>query len=98
MNSKNKVLVIGLDGATLHLVKDWATEGKLPNLAKLMAEGSYGHSQTVPNQNSAPAWSSLMTGKNPGKQGIYLPGRHCSRAFGRCAGLCSRTGHHLVCC
>jgi len=71
MSSKNKVLVIGLDGATLHLVKNWAAEGKLPNLAKLMAEGSYGHSQTVPNQNSAPAWSSLMTGKNPGKHGIY---------------------------
>lgn len=71
MNSERKVLVIGLDGATLHLVKDWAARGKLPNLAKLMSEGAYGHSETVPNQNSAPAWSSFMTGKNPGKHGIY---------------------------
>lgn len=71
MNSEHKVLVIGLDGATLHLVKDWAARGKLPNLAKLMSEGAYGHSETVPNQNSAPAWSSFMTGKNPGKHGIY---------------------------
>lgn len=71
MNSEQKVLVIGLDGATLPLVKDWAAQGKLPNLAKLMSEGAYGHSETVPNQNSAPAWTSFMTGKNPGNHGIY---------------------------
>lgn len=71
MKPEKKILVIGLDGATLHLVKKWATDGFLPNLAHIMTEGSFGHLKTVPNQNSAPAWSSFMTGKNPGKHGIY---------------------------
>jgi len=71
-NSNNKkVFVIGLDGATISLVKKWTEENKLPVLAGLMKEGVYGHLKTVPNQNSAPAWTSFMTGKNPGRHGIY---------------------------
>lgn len=66
-----KVFIIGLDGATLELIEKWAGEGKLPTLKKLMCEGTWGHLKTVPNQNSAPAWTSFMTGKNPGKHGIY---------------------------
>lgn len=69
--SVKKVFVIGLDGATLNLVKKWTAEDKLPTLARLMSDGVYGHLKTVPNQNSAPAWTSFMTGKNPGKHGIY---------------------------
>jgi len=68
---KRSVAVIGLDGATIDLIKQWAGEGKLPAMARLMEEGAFGHLETIPNQNSAPAWTSFMTGKNPGKHGIY---------------------------
>jgi len=68
--NKGKVFVIGLDGATFDLITPWTDEGKLPNLAKMMREGAYGElSSTIPT-NSAPAWTSFVTGTNPGKHGI----------------------------
>lgn len=69
--SKKKVIVIGLDGATFDLIGPWASEGKLPAFSQLMSEGVSGELESVPNQRSAAAWTSFMTGKNPGKHGIY---------------------------
>lgn len=70
-DNNSKVAVIGLDGATVGLIDTWVKEGKLPNLTRLMRKGVYGRLESVPNMNSAPAWTSMMTGKNPGKHGIY---------------------------
>jgi predicted AlkP superfamily phosphohydrolase/phosphomutase len=67
----HKVLLIGLDGATLDLIEPWAKEGLLPNLASLMVQGTYGRLTSVMPVLSSAAWSSFMTGKNPGKHGIY---------------------------
>ena len=67
----NKVLLIGLDGATLDLIEPWAKDGLLPNLASLMAQGTYGRLASVMPVLSSAAWSSFMTGKNPGKHSIY---------------------------
>jgi len=68
---ENKVFVIGLDGATFELIKPWAEEGSLPNLSRLMSEGVYGDLTSTIHPLSPQAWSSFMTGKNPGKHGIY---------------------------
>lgn len=70
-DNNSKVAVIGLDGATVGLIDTWVKEGKLPNLTGLMRKGVHGRLESVPNMNSAPAWTSMMTGKNPGKHGIY---------------------------
>ena len=66
-----RVLVIGLDGATWTLLKPWAKAGLLPNLARLMAEGTYGVLESVLPAVSPAAWASFMTGVNPGKHGVY---------------------------
>lgn len=70
-NKRKRVLVIGMDAVTLDLVYPWVQEGKLPNLAKLMASGSYGKLESTIQPVSAPAWVSFMTGKYPGKHGLY---------------------------
>jgi predicted AlkP superfamily phosphohydrolase/phosphomutase len=67
-----KTLIIGLDGATFDLIFPWIEQGKLPHLSKLMKNGVYGELESVPNMISPAAWSSFMTGKNPGKHGIYF--------------------------
>jgi predicted AlkP superfamily phosphohydrolase/phosphomutase len=68
---ESKVLVVGLDGATFDLIRPWAAEGKLPTLARLMSEGTWGElASTVPPVTS-PAWPTFSTGKNPGKHGIF---------------------------
>ncbi len=66
-----KVLVIGLDGATLDVVKPAVEQGVMPNVARLMKQGVHGvlHS-TIPAM-SPPAWTSMISGQNPGKHGIY---------------------------
>jgi len=66
-----RVVIIGLDGATFDLIRPWAAEGKLPRLAQLLAEGSAGNLRSTTPPMSPPAWSSFMTGKNPGKHGIF---------------------------
>jgi len=67
----NKVFVIGLDGATLDLIRPWGAEGKLPHLAKIMKKGAFGELRSTIHPLTAPAWTSFMTGKNPGKHGIF---------------------------
>jgi predicted AlkP superfamily phosphohydrolase/phosphomutase len=66
-----KVLVVGWDGATFDLLAPWIASGELPNLAGVMREGVHGPLRSVPNMNSGPAWTSVNTGVNPGKHGIY---------------------------
>jgi predicted AlkP superfamily phosphohydrolase/phosphomutase len=69
--SSKKVVVIGLDGATFDLIKPWVDEGKLPNINNLLRHGVWGSLRSVIPILSAPAWVSFMTGKNPGKHGIF---------------------------
>jgi len=66
-----KVLVIGLDGATPGLLFRWAKEGKLPFFAEIMKNGVSGKLRSTIPPASCPAWLSFMTGKNPGKLGIF---------------------------
>ena len=37
-----KAAVFGLDGITFDLLQPWLDEGRLPNLARLLAEGASG--------------------------------------------------------
>jgi predicted AlkP superfamily phosphohydrolase/phosphomutase len=53
------------------LIEAWAAQGHLPAFARLMEEGVFGPLASVPNMRSAAAWTSFMTGRNPGKHGIY---------------------------
>ena len=66
-----KLLIIGLDGATFDLIKPWAAEGKLPTLAKLMQDGVNGDLESTLPPVTSPAWPTFMTGKNPGKHGVF---------------------------
>ena len=67
----SKVMVIGLDGATFDLIEPWAETGHLPTFRRLMAQGAYGPLRSTIPPMTAPAWTSYMTGKNPGKHGLY---------------------------
>ncbi len=70
MPSSNNVMVIGLDAATLDLVRPWAAEGRLPNFARILAGGASGPLLSTLPVMSPAAWSTFATGTNPGKHGI----------------------------
>jgi len=64
-----KVLVIGLDGASPKLIDKWIEE--LPTFRKFREEGWWGLSiPPIPAQTPV-AWTTFMTGKNPGKHRIF---------------------------
>jgi predicted AlkP superfamily phosphohydrolase/phosphomutase len=67
-----KILIIGLDAATMELIKPWTAAGHLPGLAQLMREGAYSTLLSTPNMHSASAWTSILTGVNPGRHGLYV--------------------------
>jgi predicted AlkP superfamily phosphohydrolase/phosphomutase len=69
--NRDRVLVIGLDGGTFEVIKPLVAEGRLPNLGRLMAEGVHGILQSTIPPVTAVAWTTFMTGKNPGKHGIF---------------------------
>lgn len=69
-NFKNKIFVIGIDAATFDVIFPLIKGGKLPNLYSIIKEGSYGElSSTIPPLSPV-AWTSFMTGVNPGKHAI----------------------------
>ena len=71
LSENMRVIVIGLDGATFDLILPWVKEGHLPTFKKLMENGSWGELESTMPPLTGPAWSSFMTGKNPGKHGIF---------------------------
>lgn len=66
-----KVMLLGLDGMTLSVVKPYIEAGLLPNFKRIMDEGSFGVLRSTIPPVSGPAWVSLACGKNPGKHGIF---------------------------
>lgn len=66
-----RVVVLGLDGQDPDLTETFMKEGLLPNFARLGRDGSFLQLGTSVPAESPVAWSSFMTGSNPGKHGIY---------------------------
>jgi predicted AlkP superfamily phosphohydrolase/phosphomutase len=67
----NQVVVIGLDGGSFRTLGPWIRDGSLPNLKGLIEQGASGPLTSVVPPETATAWSSFMTGQNPGKHGIF---------------------------
>jgi predicted AlkP superfamily phosphohydrolase/phosphomutase len=65
------VLIIGLDGATFDLMLPWIAEGRLPTLGRIVNEGSWSRLESTIPPITPCAWSSFLTGKNPGKHGLF---------------------------
>lgn len=74
------VVVIGLDGATWDLLQPWIDRGDLPTLAGFQRDGAWGEIQSSIPYLSPPAWTTAVTGVNPGKHAVFdfqrrLPGQ-----------------------
>ena len=64
-----KVLVVGFDGASPLLIERWIE--KLPTFRMLKKKGQFGITvPPIPAQTPV-AWSTFMSGKNPGNHGIF---------------------------
>src|SRR5713101_2661529 len=67
----SKVIVLGFDGVDARYTEQWMNEGKLPNLARLRAMGTFRPLRpTIPAQTPV-SWSTFSTGIDPGRTGIF---------------------------
>ena len=80
----SEVLLIGIDGGTFKILQPGIASGQFPTFKKLILEGASGVlTSTIPPATS-PAFPTLMTGKNPGKHGVFSfitvgeTKRHCN--------------------
>ncbi|MFH0983212.1 MAG: alkaline phosphatase family protein [Planctomycetota bacterium] len=65
------LLVIGWDGATPDLLERFVAAGRLPTVKRLIDRGSFRRLRSTIPPVTACAWSSFLSGKNPGKHGLY---------------------------
>ncbi len=71
-NSSQRVVVLGLDGVPYSLLMEYMSRGIMPQLSKLCSS----RGRLMPMRSTLPeissvAWSSFITGKNPGQHGIF---------------------------
>jgi predicted AlkP superfamily phosphohydrolase/phosphomutase len=69
--SRAPILLIGLDGFEWNGVLPLLREEKLPAIAALLRRGAYGTLETFPGRVSPALWTSIATGKDVDKHGIY---------------------------
>ena len=72
MNKTTKRLfALALDGVPYSFLKEIVSTGIMPNLAALIESDNFRQMDSVLPTISSVAWASFMTGKSPGKHGIY---------------------------
>lgn len=70
-NKKPKLLLVGWDAADWRIINPLLQQGKLPGLARLMANAAWGNLVTIDPVISPMLWTSIATGKRPYKHGIH---------------------------
>lgn len=70
-SARPRVAVLGLDGTPYSLIKKLTSDGVMPSLAKVIEESNFYQMDTAIPEISSVAWSTFMTGKNPGEHGIF---------------------------
>ena len=71
-SSSPRVVVLGLDGVPYSLLIEYMSRGIMPQLSELCSS----HGRLMPMRSTLPeissvAWTSFITGKNPGQHGIF---------------------------
>jgi predicted AlkP superfamily phosphohydrolase/phosphomutase len=71
VHAQQKVIVLGFDGVDARYTERWMNEGKLPNLAKLRAKGTFRPLLPTTPAQTPVSWSTFSTGIDPGRTGIF---------------------------
>jgi predicted AlkP superfamily phosphohydrolase/phosphomutase len=69
--TKPRVLMLGLDGMTYNVMTPAFEAGHMPNLKALMERSASGVLTSTVPPYTPPGWTSVFTGVNPGRHGIF---------------------------
>ncbi len=73
MSAGRRILILGIDGASWKIIDKMIEWGAMPYLKHLLSNGKIKRGpmhSTLPPM-TPPAWTSIATGVNPGKHGVY---------------------------
>ena len=87
-----RILCLGLDGADYDLVRELIPQGRLPTIARLAREGTFGPLRSTVPAVTPTAWSSFLTGLNPAGHGIFNFTTNANRSTQRVESAASRAG------
>ncbi len=68
---RKRFIIVGLDGIPYSLIENFTNSRVMPELKKLIENGLFMQMESSIPEISSVAWSSIITGKNPGEHGIY---------------------------
>lgn len=71
MTADGRAVIIGLDGVPFGMVEDFVSTGVMPNMGRIISEGVFRRMTSSIPEVSSVAWSTMITGTNPGEHGIY---------------------------
>lgn len=70
-NAPSRMVILGVDGMDPKLLAQYMQEGVVPNLSRLAATGGFMPLGTSVPPQSPVAWSTFITGMDPGSHGIF---------------------------
>jgi len=70
-NRKKRIIIIGLDGVPYRLIENFSNNGIMPETKRIIEKGVFREMESSIPEISSVAWSSIITGKNPGEHGIF---------------------------
>ncbi len=70
-NSARKLIILGIDGMDPVVLKRLMDDGKMPHFKRLQSEGDFKPLATTTPPQSPVAWSTFITGMDPGRHEIY---------------------------
>lgn len=70
LKPKPRVVVVGVNGMELDVIRPLILEGKLPNLARIIKNGAYGKLRTVSSPNCPRVYTTIATSTRPEEHGI----------------------------
>jgi len=71
MTKKARTVIVGLDGVPFGMLKEFTETGVMPNTAELISQAIFKKMQSSIPEVSSVAWSSMITGQNPGGHGVF---------------------------
>ncbi len=66
-----RVMILGLDGLTHRVIQPYVSAGHLPNFQAILEGGASGTLKATVPAVTGPSWTSIATGRNPGKHGVF---------------------------
>jgi predicted AlkP superfamily phosphohydrolase/phosphomutase len=67
---KPHVIVIGVNGMEMDIIRPLMIKGELPNLSSIVSRGAYGKLRTVPAPNCPRVYSTIFTSTKPEEHGV----------------------------